>query len=335
MSKSVYESLKVFLLDRMSMSHVYQPVMLSHLLNRNGESSKEDIAKEFLIRDQSQIDYYKLITSNMPGKVLRRHDVVEYDKTNQSFKLIGFNELSDDEIKDLISICEKKNKDFIESRNVNPWSHRDTTDRTISGSVRYNVLVRAKGRCEACGVSSDVRAIEIDHIVPKAKGGSNDESNLQALCYKCNAQKRDRDDTDYHAVKESYLDREPSCIFCQFQEDDSDRKVIAENELANAIYDGYAVTSLHTLIIPKRHVADMFELHQPEINAMYQLLNMQRNEILKADSSVTGFNVGFNVGESAGQTVFHVHMHLIPRRAGDVGEPKGGVRGVIPDKKKY
>ena len=122
-----------------------------------------------------------------------------------------------------------------------------------------------------------------------------------------------------------------SCIFCEL---DAGR-IIAENELCLAIRDGYPVTYHHTLVIPKRHVADYFDLHQPERNAIDQILHEQRTAILAMDSSVTGFNVGINAGKSAGQTVFHVHVHLIPRRDGDVVDPKGGVRGVIPSKQKY
>ena len=92
---------------------------------------------------------------------------------------------------------------------------------------------------------------------------------------------------------------------------------------------------LHTLIIPKRHVADYFELYQPELNAIHDLLTQQKQSITQDDKSVTGFNVGINAGKSAGQTVFHVHVHLIPRRDGDVAEPRGGVRGVIPQKQLY
>ena len=90
-----------------------------------------------------------------------------------------------------------------------------------------------------------------------------------------------------------------------------------------------------TLIIPKRHVADYFDLYHPELNAIQSLLQDQRKQIMTADPTVSGFNVGINAGSEAGQTIFHVHVHLIPRRKGDVAEPRGGVRGVIPDKQKY
>jgi diadenosine tetraphosphate (Ap4A) HIT family hydrolase len=82
-------------------------------------------------------------------------------------------------------------------------------------------------------------------------------------------------------------------------------------------------------------VADYFDLRQPERNAIETMLHEQRQSILDQDNTVTGFNVGINAGASAGQTVYHVHVHLIPRRDGDVVDPRGGVRGVIPIKQRY
>jgi diadenosine tetraphosphate (Ap4A) HIT family hydrolase len=89
------------------------------------------------------------------------------------------------------------------------------------------------------------------------------------------------------------------------------------------------------LVIPKRHAADYFELHQPEVNAIQALINKCRLDLMEDDNTITGFNIGMNCGEDAGQTVFHCHVHLIPRRKGDMEEPKGGVRGVIPNKRTY
>ena len=111
--------------------------------------------------------------------------------------------------------------------------------------------------------------------------------------------------------------------------------MIAENELCAAIRDAFPVTPLHTLIIPKRHVGDYFDLYQPELNAIRALLQEQREAILAEDPRVGRFGCGVNVGDAAGQTVFHVHVHLIPRRSGDAEDPRGGVRGVIPGKQSY
>ena len=122
------------------------------------------------------------------------------------------------------------------------------------------------------------------------------------------------------------------CIFCHIQ---TEKDFIESNELVLAFYDAYPVTKYHTLIIPKRHVANYFELDKLELEAIYKLLHKQKVRLQKMDNLITGFNIGINIGEDAGQTIFHVHVHLIPRRSGDMQEPKGGVRGVIPSKQKY
>ena len=121
------------------------------------------------------------------------------------------------------------------------------------------------------------------------------------------------------------------CLFCNIEEE----RIIAENKLIFAIRDGYPVTEYHTLFIPKRHEADYFELTKDEVDAINELLKEQKLLLEQEDSSITGFNIGINIGKDAGQTIFHVHVHLIPRREGDMDNPKGGVRGVIPDKQKY
>jgi ATP adenylyltransferase len=121
------------------------------------------------------------------------------------------------------------------------------------------------------------------------------------------------------------------CIFCDIEPG----RIVAENDLAYAIYDGYPVTELHTLIIPKRHAETYFELTKEEREACHQLLVKLKDQIQLQDSAIDGFNIGTNNGESAGQTVFHCHIHLIPRRPGDTDNPKGGVRGVIPGKQQY
>ena len=111
--------------------------------------------------------------------------------------------------------------------------------------------------------------------------------------------------------------------------------MIDENALAYVIRDGYPVTQYHSLFIPKRHIADYFGLTQAEINAINQLIKRQKKLLDETDPTIDGYNVGINCGESAGQTVFHCHVHLIPRRKGDVENPRGGVRHVISGKGSY
>ena len=122
------------------------------------------------------------------------------------------------------------------------------------------------------------------------------------------------------------------CIFCSAEA--HDRK-IAELNSVFAIRDKFPVTLFHTLVIPFRHVSDWFDLTEGEREDSEKLLHQLREDILAADPSVTGFNIGVNCGVSAGQTVMHVHIHLVPRRDGDVDNPTGGVRGVIPERRIY
>ncbi len=95
------------------------------------------------------------------------------------------------------------------------------------------------------------------------------------------------------------------------------------------------MTKYHTLIVPKRHIETYFDLYQPEINAVNHLIAKQKSKLDKLDNKITGYNIGINSGKSAGQTIFHCHIHLIPRRDNDMTNPAGGVRGVIPNKMKY
>jgi len=122
-----------------------------------------------------------------------------------------------------------------------------------------------------------------------------------------------------------------NCIFCQLTKD----RVVHENEHAVAFYDLFPVTERHALVISKNHVEDFFGLNDSELIACNDLLKKLKAEISESDPTVTGFNVGMNCGEDAGQTVFHCHIHLIPRRKGDVEEPRGGVRHLIPGKGYY
>lgn len=122
-----------------------------------------------------------------------------------------------------------------------------------------------------------------------------------------------------------------SCLFCEIPKE----RIILENFLAYAIRDGFPVTDLHSLVISKRHAISYFELDPDELLACNALLQQLKLDILKVDQSVTGFNIGVNIGAEAGQTIFHCHIHLIPRRTGDVENPRGGIRHLIPDKGFY
>ena len=125
------------------------------------------------------------------------------------------------------------------------------------------------------------------------------------------------------------------CLFCKIQKKGYEDEIVYENKFFIATRDSYPVTELHTLIIPKRHFASFFDMNLDEQSSLHQLLKQQRDEILTIDPTVEAFNLGTNDGIAAGQSIFHLHIHLFPRRAGDIENPRGGVRGVIPAKQKY
>tara|TARA_B100001142_G_scaffold95611_1_gene97500 strand:- start:12 stop:410 length:399 start_codon:yes stop_codon:yes gene_type:complete len=121
------------------------------------------------------------------------------------------------------------------------------------------------------------------------------------------------------------------CLFCNIEKSGC----AYENELAYASYDSYPVTEHHCLIIPKRHIKDYFDLSNEELLACNDLVQIVKKEIIKKDPLVKGFNLGTNIGKVSGQSILHCHLHLIPRRKGDVDNPQGGVRSVIPNKQHY
>ena len=122
-----------------------------------------------------------------------------------------------------------------------------------------------------------------------------------------------------------------TCIFCNIE----NQKILIDGKLTLVIEDDFPVTNFHSLIIPKRHFSSFFEITNEELLEINNLIKIRKEEILKKDSTVNGFNVGINIGKSAGQSIFHLHVHLIPRRVGDIANPKGGVRAVIPNKQIY
>ena len=122
-----------------------------------------------------------------------------------------------------------------------------------------------------------------------------------------------------------------NCIFCN----KSKLNIIFEDETFYVIRDAYPVTKDHTLIILNEHDKTYFDLKDKDIVQLNNIIKSQKKSLMDEDNSITGFNIGINQGESAGQTVIHLHIHLIPRRNGDVTDPRGGVRGVIPSKQKY
>ena len=129
------------------------------------------------------------------------------------------------------------------------------------------------------------------------------------------------------------------CLFCKILSKPvrmtGFRKIVESNDSFFAIRDNYPVSKYHTLLIPNRHIPDIFSLYGDETLSLFRILQRQKNKLMEADATITGFNVGFNSGCDAGQTIEHAHVHLIPRRKDDVDDPIGGVRNVFPGKGNY
>ena len=134
-----------------------------------------------------------------------------------------------------------------------------------------------------------------------------------------------------HINFNNMIDPNNPCLFCDIKKSGCAH----ENELAYASYDSYPVSKHHCLVIPKRHIKDYFDLSNDELVACNELIQIVKKEITKKDLTVKGFNLGTNIGKVSGQSILHCHLHLIPRREGDVDNPQGGVRSVIPNKQHY
>jgi ATP adenylyltransferase len=122
-----------------------------------------------------------------------------------------------------------------------------------------------------------------------------------------------------------------TCPFCTL----SAERIVYQNSFFLTIKDGYPVTEQHTLIISKHHDLVLSTMSEDQLMLLHEAIKCSKDQISHLDPTVTGFNIGINEGEAAGQTVMHFHLHVIPRRKGDMQNPRGGVRGVIPEKQKY
>jgi diadenosine tetraphosphate (Ap4A) HIT family hydrolase len=322
-----FTELTDFLENKMRMSHIYQPLFIRSLVDAGGSATLRQLAHSFLAQDESQLMYYEKRIKEMPLKVLKRHGVVERDGDLIS---LAVKNLTLEQKAQIRILCEQRLQEYVQKRGLSIWDYRMLDTDPVPDSVRYKVLKESGGRCALCGVTKKERPLDIDHIKPRKRGGTNDPWNLQVLCSKCNRSKRDKDETDFRNDIEAEVDL--NCPFCKTL---NGSKVVEEYGTVVAIKDNYAVTEGHLLVITKRHTPDFFTTTSQERKDAAELVRMLRNKIAEEDQSVNGFNVGVNCGESAGQTIFHAHIHLIPRRDGDTPNPMGGVRGVIPDKMYY
>lgn len=321
-----YAELADFLEHQMRMEHVYQPLLIRSLIDAGGKATVRQLAQALATQDEGQLKYYEERIRRMPVRVLRSHNVIEIKDGVISLRA---NRLTLEQKSRIRAICEMRLQEFIVRRGLATWNRLLETD-PVPDSVRYQVLTAAKGRCALCGATNREQPLEIDHIIPRSRGGTNDLENLQVLCGPCNRSKGNRDRTDLRSGP--LPDRQVGCDFCS--EEILERRE-ADNRYVFAVYDQYPVSAGHVLILPYRHAPDFFSLNTNERDHANDLIRVMRERLVARDPTIGGFNIGLNCGEVAGQTVPHAHYHLIPRRPGDTPNPRGGVRGVIAGKAAY
>lgn len=318
-----FKELYDFIDNKMRMSHIYQPLLIKTLVEAGGSATVRQLAQQFVLEDESQLQYYENTIKRMPVKVLKSHGIVSDQKSLISLNIKKFTFKEKAQLK---GICEEKIQQYLEKRGLATWDYRFSAD-PVPDSIRYKVLKAGKQRCALCGITAKERMLDVDHIIPRSRGGSSKEENLQVLCAKCNRSKGAKDDTDFRDAGKNIKDS--NCPFC------NGVKSVSKNNSVFAMKDNYPVTKGHHLIIPFRHTYDYFAMTKTERDDATELIRVLKNKLEQKDPTITGFNIGMNSGESAGQTVMHSHIHLIPRRDGDTKKPRGGVRGVIPDKMSY
>lgn len=323
-----YDQLLEFVQDDLPkrMQHISLPILLGKLVECDGSATIRQLAEAFLAEDESHVMYYEKRLKEMPLRVLSEHDLI-----TRKGNLISLNikRLTFEQKSQIKMLCEKALREYIDKQGLDIWDYRLLETDPIPDSLRYRVLKESDGRCSLCGATKKDRPLEVDHIKPRSDGGENEYENLQVLCSKCNRSRGNKDDTDF---REDLIETVDDCIFCYENAKD---QIVDEYNSVFAIKDGFPVSEGHLLIIPKRHTTDYFLLTEVEKRDADRLVQILRKRLLINDSTVTGFNIGINSGDSAGQTIFHCHIHFIPRRDGDIPNPRGGVRGVIPEKMSY
>jgi len=294
------QNLKSFLLNKMKMTGPYQAIVILECLKNGGVATLSSIAKQLSSNDKESIRYYVDRLKVYPKQVLQKHHIAEI-KDDQFVLTSQYDENEKDT---LIKICEEK---------LLNWYRGNEKDELVEnkgwGALRYKLIAKYR-KCLLCGarpsLENDIE-LDIDHILPRSKGGKDEEINLQVLCSKCNRAKGNSDQTDFRPTL-----KDEKCVFC----DISNRALKIKSKYFWVVRDNYPVTHLHTLIIPKEHFVSPTDLDLEYWKELGRLTAIVKEEVLNLDPTVEGFNFGFNDGEKAGQTIFHVHFHVIPRRKG-------------------
>jgi predicted house-cleaning noncanonical NTP pyrophosphatase (MazG superfamily) len=213
-----YEQLKEFLEVRMSMTDVYQPVIIRDLILHEGQRTKNQLAITLISYDEYTLNKFRRTVMRWPKITLTKHELIKYEKREKLFSL-NSETLSEEEKGNLVKICDSKIKNFLARVKKESGKHSGW------GLKRYNALKQSRGKCELCGIPKELRNLDADHIVPKSKANKHDkviidgelvdvdsEKNIQILCSKCNRAKGNLDDTDFRKKNKLVRDNIPEII---------------------------------------------------------------------------------------------------------------------------
>ncbi len=271
--------------------------MIRTLLTSNNTATVEDIARVFVNSDPSQLEYYKQITKRWPHITLKKHSIISYEKG--TYTLLAEN-MTKKQKRMLVELCNLRLEEFIDKDPAIKLAH-EMDDRSVSGSMKYDVLAKTKGICAACGVkASSGYPMHIDHIIPASRGGKSVLENLQPLCYKCNTGKRDRDDTDFLKWHNQLKFRNEKCKLC------APAGPIKENIMAYALDTSKSTT----LITPKRHVGSFIELFPSERHLCFELVDSVQSAVRERNKSAK-FDVHFDSNYNAAQKHYSIILRQI------------------------
>jgi diadenosine tetraphosphate (Ap4A) HIT family hydrolase len=322
-----FEQLRRFITREMKPGQPEQPLMIRCLIEAGGSATPRQLARSFVLEDENQVLFYEEKLKQGPLIELSRHDVVAY---RDGLVSLTARKLTAVQKAVLRVLCERRLSEHTGKRGIKIWDEQLSAAETIPDNLRWQALKSSDGRCELCGATKQQRPLHVGHIIPPTQSGKTELDNLQVLCSKCSDAKSSKSITDLRNIVSPESD--PVCPFCP---PGIKPRIIEENDTVVAVLDAHPVTKGHTLIMPARHTRDFFSMTARERIDAENLIRYLRNKTQRQDRTVVGFNIGMNCGTAAGQTIMHAHIHLIPRRQDDTLNPKGGVRGVIPDKMSY
>ena len=238
-----YDELIDFLERKMRMSHIYQPLLIRTLVDAGGAATLRQLAHAFVAQDESQLRFYEDRIKRMPVPVLSGHGVVKRDGDFVSLttKFLTFEQRARVKM-----ACEQRLQEYMHKRGLSMWDYRLLEVDPVPDSLRYQALKASGGRCALCGATKNEQPLDVDHIVPRSRGGKHELANLHALCAKCNRTKSNKDDTDFRG--DLTPSRDPGCVFCASERV---KEAVADNGGVFAIKDKYPVAPGHLLILGK------------------------------------------------------------------------------------